>query len=129
LRPPQNLCPPKILLLLLIVFPACSACAQEAVFDVPSADILDNGKVYGELDGTSRPVDLRATFTPRVVFGIAHGCASTLAITCFSPFAIVNTMQEITPTRPPRKSESTARALRVTSGNHRFLWEIKYNFD
>jgi hypothetical protein len=48
-------------------------CAQETVFDVPSADILDRGKVYGELDGTVRPVDPMATFTPRVVIGIGHG--------------------------------------------------------
>jgi hypothetical protein len=37
------------------------------------ADILDKGKVYGELDGTLRPVDFLATFTPRVVVGIGHG--------------------------------------------------------
>ncbi len=42
------------------------------MFDVPSADILDKGKVYGELDGTVRPVDPLATFTPRVVVGIGH---------------------------------------------------------
>ncbi|MGA8038402.1 MAG: hypothetical protein WA823_17985 [Candidatus Acidiferrales bacterium] len=46
--------------------------AQETVFDVPSADVLDAGKVYGELDGTVRAVDPLATFTPRVVLGIGH---------------------------------------------------------
>ncbi len=46
--------------------------AQETVFDVPSADILDKGKIYGELDGTVRPVDPIETFTPRVVIGIGH---------------------------------------------------------
>lgn len=46
--------------------------AQETVFDVPSADILDKGKVYGELDGTIRFQDPSATFTPRVVVGIGH---------------------------------------------------------
>jgi hypothetical protein len=53
---------------------ACAArvCAQETVFDVPSADVLDRGKVYGELDGTVRPVNPMATFTPRVVIGIGH---------------------------------------------------------
>jgi hypothetical protein len=63
----------KLLVLLLFAFPAGSACAQETVFDVPSADILDSGKAYGELDGTVRPVDPLATFTPRVVVGIGHG--------------------------------------------------------
>jgi hypothetical protein len=60
------------LVILLVAFPACGAHAQETVFDVPSADVLNNGKVYGELDGTVRPVDPLATFTPRVVFGIGH---------------------------------------------------------
>jgi hypothetical protein len=55
------------------VFPVCGAYGQETVFDVPSADILNKGKVYGELDGTLRPVDFLATFTPRVVVGIGHG--------------------------------------------------------
>ena len=45
---------------------------ESAVFDVPSADILDKGKVYGELDGTVRAVDPLATFTPRVVVGVGH---------------------------------------------------------
>jgi hypothetical protein len=63
----------KFLLLVLVVFPVTRAFAQETVFDVPSADILGKGKVYGESDGTLRPVDFLATFTPRVVVGIGHG--------------------------------------------------------
>jgi hypothetical protein len=63
----------KFSLLLLVVFPVCGAYGQETVFDVPSAAILNKGKVYGELDGTLRPVDFLATFTPRVVVGIGHG--------------------------------------------------------
>ena len=62
----------KFLLLLFVVFPARSSYGQETVFDVPSADVLDRGKVYGELDGTVRVVDPFATFTPRVVVGIGH---------------------------------------------------------
>ncbi|HLZ49909.1 MAG TPA: hypothetical protein VKP61_04095 [Candidatus Acidoferrum sp.] len=58
--------------LVIPFFGAKSAHAQETVFDVPSADILDRGKVYGELDGTARPVNPVYTFTPRVVVGIGH---------------------------------------------------------
>lgn len=58
--------------LLLVALPVCGAYGQETVFDVPSADVLDKGKVYGELDGTVRVVDPLATFTPRVVVGIGH---------------------------------------------------------
>ncbi|MGA7918797.1 MAG: hypothetical protein WCA38_03925 [Candidatus Acidiferrales bacterium] len=61
------------LFLLLLAFPFCRAYGQETFFDVPSADILDKGKVYGELDGTVRLTDTFATFTPRVVVGIGHG--------------------------------------------------------
>jgi hypothetical protein len=39
---------------------------------VPSADFLDKGKVYFEQDGTVRPADPSATFTPRIVIGIGH---------------------------------------------------------
>ncbi len=59
-------------MLLLAALPFCGAYGQETVFDVPSADILDKGKVYGELDGTIRPVGGAATFTPRVVVGLGH---------------------------------------------------------
>ncbi|MGC1617793.1 MAG: hypothetical protein WA765_04835 [Candidatus Acidiferrum sp.] len=58
--------------LFVVLFAAENLRAQETVFDVPSADILDQGKLYGELDGTIRPVDLISTFTPRVVVGIGH---------------------------------------------------------
>jgi len=60
----------QFLVLLLLGFPLWQAHAQQTVFDVPSADILDKGKVYGELDATARPVNPVATFTPRVVVGV-----------------------------------------------------------
>jgi hypothetical protein len=58
--------------LLLFLFPVCATYGQQTVFDVPSADVLDKGKVYGELDGTVRAIDPLATFTPRVVVGIGN---------------------------------------------------------
>jgi hypothetical protein len=61
------------LALFLIALPINGAYGQETVFNVPSADVLDAGKVYGELDGTVRVTDPFATFTPRVVVGIGHG--------------------------------------------------------
>jgi len=61
------------LLLLFLFIPMLRAYAQETVFDEPSADVLDKGKVYGELDGTLRPVNFQATFTPRIVVGIGSG--------------------------------------------------------
>jgi hypothetical protein len=72
LRPLRTIGSLKIVALLFIFFAVSRAYGQETVFDVPNADILDAGKVYGELDGTVRVVDPLATFTPRVVIGIGH---------------------------------------------------------
>lgn len=62
----------KIAVLALTLCAGKAARAQETVFDVPSPDVLDKGKVYGELDGTARPVNPFYTFTPRIVIGVGH---------------------------------------------------------
>ena len=62
----------KVLGFFLLFFLAPRAYGQETVFNIPSADVLDQGKVYSELDGTVRPADPLAAFTPRVVLGIGH---------------------------------------------------------
>ena len=56
---------------LLVLFSlSAPGITQETVYNVPSGDILDRGKVYGELDVTyMHSIDL-ATFTPRVVAGV-----------------------------------------------------------
>ena len=46
--------------------------AQETIFNVPSGDVLDRGKVYGELDFTFRPNDGTKVYTPRIVIGVGH---------------------------------------------------------
>lgn len=56
----------------LVLFAASGTYGQQTVFDVPSPDVLDKGKVYFELDGTVRPVNLLSTFTPRVVVVLGH---------------------------------------------------------
>ena len=47
---------------------------QQTIFNVPSTDVLDKGKVYGELDVSFKPTDSSAvnkfsSFVPRVVVG------------------------------------------------------------
>lgn len=54
------------------LFIAVSGLAQQTVFNVPSADVLAKGKVYGELDVTYQHETDSATFTPRVVVGLGH---------------------------------------------------------
>jgi hypothetical protein len=43
--------------------------AQETIFNVPSGDVLDRGKVYGELDFNYRPNYGTLGYAPRVVIG------------------------------------------------------------
>jgi len=56
----------------LVAIASVCATAQQTVFNVPSADVLERGKVYGELDVTYRHSSDSATFTPRVVVGMGH---------------------------------------------------------
>ena len=50
---------------------APTAYAQQTVFNVPTTDVLDRGKVYVELDVPFKPVDPKfSSFVPRVVVGI-----------------------------------------------------------
>ena len=51
-----------------------AARAQQTIFNVPTTDVLDKGKVYAELDASFRPNDSQAlghfsSFVPRVVVG------------------------------------------------------------
>lgn len=56
---------------LLLIF-CTRSFAQETVFNVPSGDVLDKGKVYTELDFTYRPLDGFQTYTPRIVVGLGR---------------------------------------------------------
>jgi hypothetical protein len=50
---------------------AASSAAQQTIFNVPSADVLPDGKAYAEIDALGRPTDpAYAAFTARGVYGI-----------------------------------------------------------
>jgi hypothetical protein len=56
--------------------------AQQTLFNVPTADVLDKGKVYGELDVSWKPVDPEfSSFVPRVVVGVGHRVEVGLNVT------------------------------------------------
>ena len=62
---------------LLIAMLSIKTPAQETVFNVPTADVLDKGKVYFELDVSAKPNDSEAvgrfsSFVPRLVVGAGH---------------------------------------------------------
>lgn len=69
--------------------------AQQTIFNVPSTDVLDRGKVYGELDVTWKPVDSKfSSFVPRVVVGTGGGVEVGLNVTGnIQPGADVTTLQ------------------------------------
>ena len=65
------------LFVLVMAALAIKAQAQQTVFNVPTTDVLDKGKVYFELDISAKPNDTDAlghfsSFVPRLVFGAGH---------------------------------------------------------
>lgn len=68
-------------LLFLLALPATSY-AQQTVFNVPTTDVLAQGKVYFELDVSAKPVDPKfSSFVPRVVVGVGGRVEVGLNIT------------------------------------------------
>jgi hypothetical protein len=65
-----------VAILILLFGLSASAQAQQTIFNVPSADVLDKGKVYGEFDATfkfnkdpNNIVQRFSSFVPRIVIG------------------------------------------------------------
>ena len=56
----------------LFITTGSTAQAQETIFNVPSGDVLDRGKVYGEFDFSFLWDTSTGTYTPRLVGGIGH---------------------------------------------------------
>jgi len=74
--PLEEIAPQVRSVLLLLYFAAFIAVqpgtAQETIFNVPSGDILDKGKIYGEFDfGYLRDAS-SGTYTPRLIAGVGH---------------------------------------------------------
>lgn len=64
-----------IFLIAIFAANAANTNAQQTIFNVPSTDVLDKGKVYGELDASfkvnnQRDVQRFSSFVPRVVVGL-----------------------------------------------------------
>jgi len=63
---------------------AIPARAQETVFNVPSADVLDKGKAYYEWDATLGDTAASAALTPRSVYGVGHGIETGINVSSFN---------------------------------------------
>jgi len=66
----------------ILFIPSASVNAQQTIFNVPSIDILDKGKVYAELDASLKPTDAKfSSFVPRVVIGAGSNIEFGLNVT------------------------------------------------
>jgi len=73
-------------LILVLFFASLEASAQQTVFNVPTADVLDGGKVYVELDAAFKFNDQESSnrfssFVPRVVVGAGKNIEVGLNVT------------------------------------------------
>lgn len=75
---------PTLLGLTLAWFMGLPLAGQQTVFNVPSADVLERGKVYLELDVTFRAVNPAATATPRFVVGVGGNIELGMNLGAFS---------------------------------------------
>jgi hypothetical protein len=67
----------SIVFLILLYGGVCLVHGQQTIFNVPSTDVLDKGKVYAELDASLKPTDGAlvprfSSFVPRVVVGAGN---------------------------------------------------------
>ena len=75
-----------VILLGLAFISPLELCAQQTVFNVPTTDVLDRGKVYAELDVSFKPTDSTSlnqfsSFVPRVVVGTGGNVEVGLNVT------------------------------------------------
>jgi hypothetical protein len=70
----------------VLFIPSAHIRAQQTIFNVPSTDVLDKGKVYVELDASVKPTDGSdvarfSSFVPRVVIGAGSNIEFGLNVT------------------------------------------------
>jgi hypothetical protein len=110
----------QLLRSVLLVFVLVGAlAAQETVFNVPSGDILEYGKVYSELDASYRPSDSLKTLTPRIVVGVGHNIEVGVNINGIATPAPSQTT--ITPTIKCKFYDSYKNGWALLAGSNLFI--------
>ncbi len=110
--------------LILIITTVGAAHAQQTIFNVPSSDVLDKGKVYLELDASFRFNDTRSvnkfsSFVPRGVFGVGTDTEVGVNITGnINPGADQTT---ISPTIKHRVYNGKDNGVQVVVGDNVFI--------
>ena len=125
-----------VLTFLSVLFLTSSAQAQQTIFNVPSSDVLDKGKVYAELDASLKPTDGSdvpkfSSFVPRVVIGAGSGIEFGLNLTGnIQPGPDSTTLVPTIKWKPFQSERGWAIGNQNASGgNHFFLLELGYNFN
>jgi hypothetical protein len=97
----------------------CLAPAQQTVFNVPSGDVLDRGKIYGELDITYKRSVTGGGFTPRIVVGLGHSIEVGLNLDGIGVPGLVQTTP--TPTFKWKAYEDGKRGWALLLGDDLFI--------
>lgn len=98
--------------------------AQQTIFNVPTTDVLDRGKVYGELDVSLKPEDAEtvsrfSSFVPRVVVGVGGRVEVGLNINGnVQPGADATTL---VPTAKWKFYEGKTNGIALVAGDHLFI--------
>jgi hypothetical protein len=110
---------------LFIVFISVSdAKAQQTIFNVPSTDVLDKGKIYGELDAAfkvdnGRDVRRFSSFVPRVVFGV--GGNVEVGLNVVGNIQPGNDSTAIVPTVKWRFYQNAKKDVSIVAGTNVFI--------
>ena len=110
--------------IVLTVLCASAATAQQTIFNVPSSDVLDKGKVYVELDASfrfnnTRSLDKFSSFVPRAVVGAGGNVEVGVNINGNVNPGIDRTT--ITPTAKWRIYNGKDNGVQVVVGDNLFL--------
>lgn len=101
-----------------------SAIGQQTIFNVPTTDVLDRGKVYVELDAVFKPNDQDAlskfsSFVPRVVIGVGSNVEVGLNVTGnIQPGADSTTL---VPTVKWKFYQNEKKGVALIAGNNFFI--------
>lgn len=113
-----------ISVLLFLTFAVGTGSAQQTIFNVPTADVLDRGNVYLELDAAFKPncqetLCKFSSFVPRVVIGAGHNVEVGLNVTGNAqPGADTTTL---VPAIKWRFYQNEKKDLVLYAGNHFFI--------
>jgi hypothetical protein len=113
-----------VILSMLLGGTGSKARAQQTIFNVPTTDVLDRGKVYAELDASFKPSDSEAvsrfsSFVPRVVVGAGGRVEVGLNVTGNIQLGPDSTT--LVPAVKYKFYDGKENGFRIAGGDHLFI--------